>query len=160
MGEETRWLEKVMLKIPGFKGYKQKELLREDDRLIRNYIHTKLKRAEEILRLKMEDALSGNFPLSIEKLDKIIKRINSIATKVRTAPAGYAGLFNRIKVKEEELNKIIEMDKNLIDKAEEIEKICGDAINTEDFGKKLEELLSSIESGINNRDNFWHTKAS
>ena len=160
MGEENRWIEKVMLKIPGFKGYKQKELLREDDRLIRNYIHLKIKNAEQSLRMKMEDALAGNFPITIEKLDKIVNKMNSLATKVRTAPAGYAGLFNKIKVKEEELNQIMDMDKSLVETADEIERICGDPMNTADFEKKLLDLLNKIETSMMNRDNFWHTKAS
>ena len=160
MGEEKRWIEKVMLKIPGFKGYKQKELLREDDRLIRNYIHLKIKNAEQSLRMKMEDALAGNFPITIEKLDKIVNRMNSLATKVRTALGGYAGLFNKVKVKEEELTQIIDMDKALVETADKIEEICGDSLNTPDLEKKLVELLNIVETSMRERDNFWHTKAS
>ncbi len=156
MGEELRWLEKIMLKIPGFKGYKQKELLREDDRLVRNHIHSILKKCEEKLRLSMEDALSGNFPIPIDRLDKIIKRMNSLSTRIRTAVAGYEGLFDRIKVKEEELGKILNLDKTLIEYAEEIERLLED--KKENLYDALVKTLDEIEDKLNERNNFWKIK--
>ena len=41
----TGLLEKIELFIPGFRGYKEKEIRRESDRLIRNQVYQKLSEA-------------------------------------------------------------------------------------------------------------------
>src|SRR5213083_3468858 len=43
---QTGILEKIELLVPGFHGYKEKEMRRESDKLIRNQIYQKLSDAE------------------------------------------------------------------------------------------------------------------
>ena len=35
VSEDRSWLEKIVGKIPGYKGYKEKEMRRESDKLLR-----------------------------------------------------------------------------------------------------------------------------
>ena len=48
--EEMRLSERILAAIPGFHGYKEKELRRESDKLIRNHLYLKLSEAKTDLR--------------------------------------------------------------------------------------------------------------
>ncbi len=48
--DQMRLSERILAVIPGFHGYKEKELRRESDRLIRNHLYIKLTGAKNDLR--------------------------------------------------------------------------------------------------------------
>ncbi|NJE47405.1 hypothetical protein E3E35_08335 [Thermococcus sp. GR7] len=124
MGKETSIWEKLELVIPGFHGYKKKELLREDDRLVREKVAEILAGA----RRELERALQRCAMVSCGQLvaiDNLRKRLVMLEGKVRHAEAGYAGFFDRVKVKEPELEKLIQYDARMVELAEEIAKMAG-----------------------------------
>lgn len=41
-GSQRNWLENILLKIPGFKGYLEKEYRRETDHLLRQFVSQRL----------------------------------------------------------------------------------------------------------------------
>ncbi len=124
MGKETSIWEKLELVVPGFHGYKKKELMREDDRIVRA-------KAAEILagaRRELERALQRcamvncNMLVAIEDMRK---RLVMLEGKVKHAEAGYAGYFDRVKVREPELQKLIEYDARMIELAEKVKEKAG-----------------------------------
>ncbi|NJE42167.1 hypothetical protein [Thermococcus sp. GR6] len=124
MGKETSIWEKLELAIPGFHGYKKKELLREDDRLVRENVAEILAGA----RRELERALQRCAMVNCDQLvaiDNLRKRLVMLEGKVRHAEAGYAGFFDRVKVKEPELEKLIQYDARMVELAEEIAKMAG-----------------------------------
>ncbi|MEM2813104.1 MAG: hypothetical protein QXO74_02815, partial [Candidatus Methanomethylicia archaeon] len=75
MSKKFTWLEKLELYVPGFSGYKKRELIREDDRLLRNYLVKLLTDAKNYL----EDAAS-----IISEFDfTLARKINVLASNVR-----------------------------------------------------------------------------
>ena len=43
--KEMRLSERILAELPGFRGYKEKELRRESDRIIRNHLYRRLSEA-------------------------------------------------------------------------------------------------------------------
>ncbi len=118
------WIEKAAMLIPGYRGYKKRENLREDDRLVRKYVADILRQAaanlQEALReisnrlgsqLMVITQYPGN-PLQL--LDDAARRILAEANQVEHAEMGYSPSFSRLKVKEEELRRLLEIDNAMI----------------------------------------------
>ena len=160
MGKETSIVEKLELVIPGFHGYKKKELLREDDRLVRGKVADTLAQA----RREMERAIQRCAMVNCQQLmalDTMRKKLMALESRVRHAEAGYRGYFDRVKFKEEELNRLIEYDAKMIEMAEEVlnavKAINGQIANPQALGMAvldLDDKLNSFEEVLKERMSF------
>ena len=160
MGKETSIVEKLELVIPGFHGYKKKELLREDDRLVRGKVADILAQA----RREMERALQRCAMVSCPQLvaiDTMRKKLMALESRVKHAEAGYRGYFDRVKFKEDEIKKLIEYDAKMIELAEGILSgvgaINGEIANPQALGMAvldLDDKLNSFEDVLDKRMSF------
>lgn len=146
MGKELSLLEKLEKIIPGFHGYKVKELIREDDRLIRNYIYDEIKRARDIVRELMLAALDGMYDAPVTYLDRLWKKLDEAGSKIKNAPAGYAGFFDRVKIRERELETLKRVDAEIASMTENLLAALQEA---RDNPAKLREVMSLVNSVLN-----------
>ena len=160
MGKETSIIEKLELVIPGFHGYKKKELLREDDRLVRGKVAEILSQA----RREMERAIQRCAMVSCQQLmalDTMRKKLMALESRVLHAEAGYRGYFDRVKFKEEEIKRLIEYDGKMIELAEgildNVKAINGQIANPQALGMAvldLDDKLNSFEEVLSKRMSF------
>jgi hypothetical protein len=105
--------EKLVAKIPGYKGYKEKEMRRDADKLLRAHIYGVL--TEQRRRIEY---IQGNLGVAqieyVESLGKARRRLQTLADTVNTAAYGYSGLFDAVKVGEEQLDALYTFDDNLL----------------------------------------------
>ena len=85
---------------------------------------------------------------SVEKIGKARRRLQTLADTVHTAAYGYAGLFDAVRVKEDELDALYEFDNGLLAEAEAI-VACIDSLqaaidNSEGIGGAIRELTTTI----------------
>ncbi|MCA9944151.1 MAG: hypothetical protein KC449_11750 [Anaerolineales bacterium] len=119
---ESTGLGNLLNKIPGLDGYMERSRRREADQLLRKTIADRL----EGSRLQLggiSEELSRDIIKAIdhaEPLGRVDTRLMGLIGKVKDAPQGYAGFFDAIKVKEEDLARIYAFDENMLNKAEEI----------------------------------------
>ncbi len=155
MGKELSLLEKLEKIIPGFHGYKVKELIREDDRLIRNYIYNKLKSARDIVRELMLAALDGMYDAPVTYLDRLWKRLDEAGSKIKSAPAGYAGFFDRVKVRERELETLKQVDAEIASITENLLTVLQEARSNPAKLQEVMSLVNSILDKIEFRNNLF-----
>jgi len=148
---ERSLLERIMGYIPGYRGYKEKELRRESDRLVRTEAVNRLKDAKNAIRRKFAN------PLIVQKLssedawrfDALTARLDRVTQRIDRAVAGYAGMFDAIKVKEDKLDTVIEHDLGLIEKAEslkaDVEKSVSLEPGKDEWKAAMDELISKVE---------------
>ncbi len=93
--------------------------------------------------------------------DRIVRRLEKIVDKVRFASYGYAGFFDLIKVKEEELDKLYQFDASLLEDADRLKNKIGElgsALDTQDRAREkleeLEALVDEVEQKITGRDDL------
>jgi hypothetical protein len=126
-------LEKLVAKIPGYRGYKEKEVRREADKLLRDHIYRVL--TEQRRRIEDIQANLGVEQLgAVEALGKARRRLQTLADTVNTASYGYAGLFDAVKVKEEQLDALYDFDNQLLAEVESI-------------GEAVDSLQAAIDQG-------------
>ncbi|QOJ78517.1 hypothetical protein IG193_07110 [Infirmifilum lucidum] len=157
MSKELTPLEKMELLIPGFRGYKQKELLREDDALVRRKISSILDDA----RVKVERLITAvkkkNISIAL-RLDDLRLELMKASQMIKHASYGYSGLFDRAKVEESELQRLLEYDYKLVSEASRImEKVLELTTITDpqEFMEKLNatiDLVRQLEDDIKMRE--------
>ena len=149
-----------MLVIPGFRGYKAKEQRREADKLIRNFLHARLQEArnglQDIYQAATENKTSQASLLTIDRITAIFDRVSE---KVNHASYGYAGFFDAIKIDEDDLDKMISYDTELMDGAKALAQNVIDFKNEaqskfdslQTFGEETRKAIEKFETAFDNR---------
>jgi len=108
-------LESFISKVPGYKGYKEKEQRREGDRLLRDHLVRQFEEQQRKLNDQKLQLLSSGLIELVDDLDRASTRLESFIIKIRTASQGYAGFFDAVKVKEAELDALYNFDNALLE---------------------------------------------
>lgn len=158
---EMRLTERIFAELPGFRGYKEKELRRESDKLIRNHIYQRMTEARKDLKEVFQKLSDGKVHEVLTDMDRFIMRFDRVSQKINHASYGYAGFFNVVKVEESKLDKMIEFDTSMLDQAEKIVSRA-DAFKkevarqkfekTRDHLSSLEDMLEAMEEAFDQRD--------
>jgi len=108
-------LEKIANAIPGFKGYREKELRRDTDRLQREHLSSLLEECKRGLNEVSAAATRGGDLDVINDVETARKRLDKVVARIRYADRGYSGFFDAVKVDEAALGRIYEFDLSLLD---------------------------------------------
>jgi hypothetical protein len=111
---QMRLSERIAAFIPGFRGYKEKELRRESDRLIRNHLYQKLSIEKTDLREISQKLADRRYFDVLTDMDRLLAKMDRIVEKVNHASYGYSGFFDAVKVKEDSLDRMIDFDSKLM----------------------------------------------
>lgn len=118
--QDRNWLESILRRVPGFKGYFEKEYRRESDQLQRAWLADRLLRAkpaiDELARPLVDAAQIDALP----QLDRLRARMDKMIWQIRSGMQGYSGFFDLVRVDEELLDRVYEHDVVLIDKVENL----------------------------------------
>jgi phage-related tail protein len=117
---EMRLTERILAALPGFRGYKEKELRRESDKLIRNHLYKRLTKARKDLKEIFQKLSDNRLHEVLTDMDRFVMRFDRVYQKINHASYGYAGFFNVMKIEEEELDKMIEFDNGLMNDVDKI----------------------------------------
>ena len=112
--------KKILSKIPGFKGYMERQARRDSDKLIRDTIFSRFRELEGQVSALQRDFISQGEIAYVDDLEAAAIKLRTFADRVRTAPRGYSSLFEAVKINEEELAKLYEYDAALLDKGDEV----------------------------------------
>jgi hypothetical protein len=145
-------LEQLVAKIPGYKGYKEKEMRREADKLLREHLARQFEeQRRKITKLQKQLIKSGQVAL-LDDLEEGVMKLQNLIDRLKTASYGYAGFFDAIKVKEAQLDALYEFDNALMDEvprvAEGINNVSEAIVAKEGVAEAIADLMSTIQ-GVN-----------
>jgi hypothetical protein len=155
-----RLSERIAAALPGFRGYKEKELRRESDKLIRNHIYMKLTKAKDDLRSIFQKVTDRRYLDILPDMDRLIAKMDRITQKINHASYGYSGFFDVVKVKEENLDRMIAFDNQLIDDvnvlvaavdAFKAQLSSGDYANLKDKVQTVTDKVEALENAFDKR---------
>ncbi len=112
---QMRLSERIAAALPGFRGYKEKELRRESDKLIRNNLYLKLTKDKDNIKSISQKIADKRYMDVLTDIDRLSAKMDRIAEKVNHASYGYAGFYDIVKIKEENLDRMITFDNQLLD---------------------------------------------
>ena len=119
--DDRNWFESILRKIPGFHGYLEKQYRRESDQLARQWMAERLERTKPAIndytRQLTEEGRLGE----LGPCEKLRSRMDKVIGRFRSAPAGYSGMFDFVKVREDRLDEVYRHDAAMM---EQIEKVA------------------------------------
>jgi hypothetical protein len=118
--EGRNYIEQLAMKIPGFKGYLDKELRRDTDKIQREFCAKKLTDSKAAVKSALNDVISGGDIDGIAPFEKLMNRLDAVANKISFANRGYSGMFDSIKVGEETLERVYRFDLSLAEGCSEV----------------------------------------
>ena len=111
---QTNLQEKIELLVPGFHGYKEKEIRRESDKLLRNQIYQKLSSAESQAKDTYRSLVNQGINDTWDDTDHLMARLDRVVERINHSEYGYAGFFDVTKVKEPDLDRMMDYDYQLL----------------------------------------------
>lgn len=113
----SSWLEK----IPGYRGYRDKESRRDEDRRVREQLSTGyLALAQRLTQAQATLARSGRLT-EIGGVERLERSLRLFADRLRTASYGYGGLFSDRPVDNRALDQLRRFDEGLGDGLAQLE---------------------------------------
>jgi hypothetical protein len=113
-------LKKLASYIPGFSGYIERENRRAADKLLRDTVARRFEELYKRLSALQADVVSqGNIEF-LDDLEKAALQIRTFTDKIRNATYGYSGLFDAVKINQDELSKIYTFDAGFFEMADQI----------------------------------------
>jgi hypothetical protein len=120
--EEQDVFSRLLGKLPGFSGYFDREQRRSADKMLRE---TTASRYEELWRrisALQRDLISQGGLIYVDDLEGAAIKLRQFIDRVRTASYGYAGFFDAIKIRSEELESLYQYDLWLLSLVDEISR--------------------------------------
>jgi hypothetical protein len=115
--EKMNWLENILHKIPGFKGYYEREFRRDADRLQREFIVRQLQEVKKNLNLAIQNVSRQKNLELLTEYNVFAKGLEKTINEIRYADQGYSGFFDLLKIKEAELDSLYQLDGEMVDLA-------------------------------------------
>ena len=157
---QMRLSEKIAAALPGFRGYKEKELRRESDKLIRNHLALKLSKDKNNVRSISQKIADKRYLDVLADIDRLTAKMDRITEKVNHASYGYSGFFDIVKIKEQNLDQMIAYDNQLLDSVNALsaeidgfkaQLLTGDNLNLKDKIQSVTNKFETLEDTFDKR---------
>jgi len=143
---QRNWLERLVDKIPGFKGYQNRELRRDVDRMQREYLAQRLGELKAGVRRTARDYTDAGQIGLLHLFERLDRDLDGLSQAVRFADYGVSGLFDVVKIHEPDLDRLYEFDLSLLS---DLEALAGGlaavpAPNAGDASLALDQILDRV----------------
>lgn len=142
-------LENLARKVPGYAGYKEKELRREADKLLRMEVAGKFDDQRKRLTELQHQLVSQAKIEFVDDLERAVMKLQLLIDRIKAASYGYAGLFDAIKVKEEQLDALYEFDNQMLgfvdEVASDVDRLASAISAKEGIGEAINDLVVTMD---------------
>jgi hypothetical protein len=112
--------KKLVSYIPGFGGYIERQNRRDADKLLRDTVARRFDEQWKRTSQLQSDMVSNGMIQYVDDMEKAALQLRTFIDKISTAPRGYSGLFDAVKINEKELEAIYQYDAAFFDLAEQV----------------------------------------
>lgn len=112
--------KKILSYIPGFKGYMERQARRDSDKLLRETIADRFEQQWGRISALQRDFISSGDIQYVDDLEASAIKLRTFSDRVRRATRGYSGLFDAVKINEEELLRLYEYDYQMLSLSDEV----------------------------------------
>ncbi|MGB2910510.1 MAG: hypothetical protein WBF05_04965 [Anaerolineales bacterium] len=114
--------KKIASKIPGFGGYIERQKRRDSDKLLRETIADRFDQQYQRISSLQRDLISEGEIGYVDDLEASAIKLRTFSDRVRRATRGYSGLFDAVKINEEELALLYQYDAQMLDLVDEVSR--------------------------------------
>ena len=119
---ESDFFRRILGKIPGFRGYVEREDRRNADKLLRESIADKFEALWHRISTLQKNIIETGEIERVDDLESSAIKLRQFIDSIQRASYGYAGFFDVIKVNTEELDVIYQYDLSMLELEDEISR--------------------------------------
>ena len=146
MKSDMSLTERIALYIPGYRGYKEKNLRREQDRAVRNELSRAIQGTKaDLAEIQRELVTKPKLMLDIERIRTKVDRYD---IDVKKAVNGYSAFHDATKILEADLDRLVEWDAQLIDDIQLMRRATADLLESVDNEDDVKAEVRNLERGV------------
>lgn len=147
--DERTMLKHIQMALPGYRGYRKQEDIRQADALVRQGLKAHITKARLIVEDARRAAAIGRDIQILERVASLITTVSAAETEIGHAQQGYSGRRQAVQVGEQELLDLIEYDTNLVNDAAAVVSSAQDLLRVvgqrePDFGTQASTFESVV----------------
>ena len=151
--------ERAAMYIPGYRGYRNKNIRREVDKEVRREVVRSLTGCKTDLSDIQRNIIANGDMDNAKECDRIKTKTDTYLKRIESAEAGYSGLWEAVKTLDAELKAVVEWDARLLEGAADLRELTKQLLQDTDNGKidvkadlrKVERLVDELTDGLNER---------
>jgi hypothetical protein len=151
--ERMGTIERLLKGLPGIRGYVDKELRRDADKRLREMIAQELETQKQAILEVQRMLLEGKGLLWLDNVDQAVQKLQILIDRIKTASYGYAGLFDPVRIREEQLDALNRFDQALANRTVDVKmaimslsKAVSESGDIAGATRKLTDLLAELNN--------------
>jgi hypothetical protein len=149
-------IERLVKGLPGISGYVDKELRRDADKRLRDSIAGQLTEQKQTLFAVQKQLLSSGGLRWLDDVDQVIQKIQTLADRIRSASQGYAGFFDAVKIREEQLAAIHQFDVDLATRVATIPELITALQSAKPDNEAFQSALQALAKAVTEIDTLFN----
>jgi hypothetical protein len=138
-------VEKLGSIIPGWKGYQERQERRSADQLMRQTLAEKMTAQRKRLDVAQQELInSGKLDL-VDDVGRAVTQLQTFIDRVRLASYGYSGLFDAVKINQDELEQMYNFDVALFEYVDRRDTANNRLMEAIDTGEGLKEVIRIVQ---------------
>lgn len=149
--EQRDFFKGILSKVPGFKGYIERNDRRMSDKLLREKIADEFDTLNQRVSSLQRELVDQGELAFVGSLENAAIKLRQFTDRVRTASYGYAPIFDAIKIKEEELERVYEYDYALLELSDSVRAAIDNvetSIGTDGLDAAIRHLVSTSQQCV------------
>jgi hypothetical protein len=143
-------LKRLASRIPGYGGYLEKEMRRDADKMLRDFIAAQLEQQRKRIAEAQLELLSAPGGLDLmDDVDRVQKKLQLLIDRLRVAVYGYAGWFDAVTIREQELDALYSYDRLLLDGVETIDAQAQAFVHAVAGDGELKPAMAALRDTLN-----------
>jgi len=141
-------LERLVDKIPGFRGFQDRELRRDVDKMQREHLAADLGRIKNDLRERARGYTDAGKIAALGGFDRLDRQIDGLSQAIRFSDYGASGFFDPVKIGDAELQRLYQFDLSVIEDLNGLEQEIATipAPGADDSAPALERVLQRVRA--------------
>ena len=144
-------IKNLLSKVPGFKGYIERENRRSSDKILRELIAQRYQDEWKRVSSLQRDLVNEGELKYVGDLESAALKISQFSDRIKTAAYGHSSFFEAVKINEEELQTLYEYDNKLLQSADEIGRAIDNvssSIGTDGMPAAIRNLVSISQEAV------------
>jgi hypothetical protein len=108
-------LEKLVDKIPGFRGFQDRELRRDVDKMQREHLAAELGRIKGEVRERARGYTDAGKIAALNGFDRLDRQLDGLSQAIRFSDYGASGFFDPVKIGDAELQRLYQFDLSVLE---------------------------------------------
>ena len=155
--DQRNWLERLVDKIPGFKGYQNRELRRDVDKMQREHLAKQIGEIKGAARDKVRDYTDAGQIGALSQFERIDQALDGLSQRIRFADYGQSGFFDPVKIGEAELERLYAFDLAFVDVVTALGASVRSLPRAGDAG--VEESAKAVLAQVTALESRWEDRA-